>query len=101
MLPSYIEPLKNTFKDSNHIVVKNFDNDISNDLIESFNKAFKFWRKKTKGFKCYDSANSLISNFIFYYNFIKTHSSLNNLTPAQVCGINYTHQEKVNWFVKY
>ena len=35
-----------------------------------------------------------------YYNFIKTHSSLSNLTPAQVCGINYTHQEKINWFVK-
>ena len=36
-----------------------------------------------------------------YYNFIKNHSSLSNLTPAQVCGINYTHQEKVNWFIKY
>lgn len=53
-LPSYIEPIKNTFKDSTHIVVKDFDDDISN-----------------------------------------------NLTPAEVCGINYTHQEKVNWFIKY
>ena len=75
--------------------------DISNNLIESFNKRFKSWYKKIKGFKSYDSANSLISNFIFYYNFIKSHSSLSNLTPAQVCCINYTHHEKVNWFVKY
>lgn len=100
-LPSYIEPIKNTFKGPKHIVVKNFDYDISNNSIESFNKTFKSWYKKTKGFKYYDSANSLISSFIFYYNFIKTHSSLSNLTPAQVCGINYTHQEKVNWFVRH
>ncbi len=100
-LPSYREPVKNTFEGSSHIVVKDFSDDISNNLIESFNKTFKSWYKKTKGFKSYESANSLISNFIFYYNFIKNHSSLSNLTPAQVCGINYTHQEKVNWFIKY
>ena len=100
-LPSYREPVKNTFEKSTHIVVKDFDDDISNNLIESFNKTFKSWYKKTKGFKSFESANSLISNFIFYYNFIKSHSSLSGLTPAQVCGINYTHQEKANWFIKY
>lgn len=100
-LPSYREPVKNTFEGSTHIVVKDFSDDISNNLIESFNKTLKSWYKKTKGFKSYESSNSLISNFIFYYNFIKNHSSLSNLTPAQVCGINYTHQEKVNWFIKY
>ena len=40
-LPSYIEPVKNIFKGSRHIVVKDFTNDISNNLIESFNKTFK------------------------------------------------------------
>lgn len=100
-MPSYIEPIKNTFNDSNHIVVEDFTHDISNNLIEFFNKTFKSLYNKIKGFKSYDSTNSLISNFIFYYNFIKVHSSLSNLTPAQVCGINYTHHEKVNWFVKY
>ena len=100
-LPSYIEPVKNTFKESKHIVVKYFNNDASNKLIEPFNKTFKSWYKKTKGFKSYESSNSLISNFIFYYNFIKNYSSLSNLTHTQVCVINYTHQEKVNWFIKY
>ena len=73
-LPSYREPVKNTFEGSTHIVVKDFSDDISNNLIESFNKTLKSWYKKTKGFKSYESANSLISNFIFYYNFIKNHS---------------------------
>ena len=69
--------------------------------IISFNKTFKSWYKKIKVFKSFESANSLISNFIFYYNFIKSHSSLSNLTPAEVCGINYSHRDKINWFVKY
>ena len=73
----------------------------ANNLIESFNKTFKSWYKKIKGFKSFESTNSLISNFIFYYNFIKSHSSLSNLTPAEVCGINYSHRDKINWFVKY
>ena len=96
-----LPPVKNTFEKSTHIVVKDFDDDISNNLVEPFKKTFKSWYKKTKGFKSYEGANSLINNFIFYYNFIKSHSSLKNLTPTEVCGINYTHQEKVNCFIKY
>ena len=98
---SYIQPIDTTFDNTKHIQVESFRDDISNNLIESFNKTFKSWYKKVKGFKSFESANSLISNFIFYYNFIKSHSSLSNLTPAEVCGISYTHQDKVNWFVKY
>lgn len=97
---SYIEPIKYTF-DSEHIVVENFSDYISNNLIESFNKTFKSWYNNLKGFKDYQSANSIISTFVFYYNFIRKHSSLNNLTPAEVCGISCSHQEKVNWFIKY
>jgi transposase-like protein len=96
-LPSYIEAIKTTFNDTKHIRVESFCDDIS----KSFNKTFKSWYKKIKCFKSFESANSLISNFIFYYNFIKSHSSLSNLTPAEVCGINYFHREKINWFVKY
>lgn len=98
-LPSYREPIKQTFEDSKHIVVKSFMDDITNNLIESFNKTFKAWYKKTKGFKSFESANNLISNFIFYYNFIRKHSSLNHLTPAQVCGIYYNVQNASRWFI--
>lgn len=47
-LLSYREPVKNTFEGSTHIVVKDFSDDISNNLIESFNKTFKSWYKKPK-----------------------------------------------------
>lgn len=100
-LKSYNFPVKVIFPDSKHIVVKDFKDDISNNLIESFNKTFKSFYKKVKGFKTFDSANNLINNFIFYYNFIKSHSSLNGLTPGEVCGLEYSHQDKVDWFIKY
>ena len=64
-LSSYGELVKNTFGTYTHIVVKDFDDDISNNLIESFKKTFKSWYNKTKGFNSYKSANSLINNFIF------------------------------------
>ena len=101
VVKSYIEAINTTFCDTKHIRVESFSDDISNNLIESFNKTFKSWYKKIKGFKSFESANSLINNFIFYYNFIKSHSSLSNLIPAEVCGINYSHRDKINWFVKY
>lgn len=100
-LKSYEEAIKYTFYGSEHIVVENFSDYISNNVIEAFNETFKAWYNNLKGFKEELSANSIISNFIFYYNFIRKHSSLNNLTPAEVCGIKCSHQEKVNWFINH
>ncbi|MDU1539505.1 MAG: hypothetical protein E6902_07780 [Paeniclostridium sordellii] len=40
-LPSYIEVVKNIFKGSKYIIDEDFDDDISNNLIKSFNKTFK------------------------------------------------------------
>ena len=37
-----------------------------------------------------------IKKFDKYFNFIKSHSSLSNLTPVEVCGINYSHRDKIN-----
>jgi hypothetical protein len=39
-------------------------------------------------------SNNLISMFIFFYNFVRPHSSLNGLTPAQVAGLSLTTKEK-------
>ncbi|SHK26356.1 hypothetical protein SAMN02745912_02804, partial [Paramaledivibacter caminithermalis DSM 15212] len=38
--------------------------------------------------------NNLISMFVFFYNFVRPHSSLNGLTPAQVAGLNLNDKEK-------
>ncbi|KGG79396.1 integrase, partial [Caloranaerobacter azorensis H53214] len=77
-LPSYNIPVKVLFSSSEHIKVKSFKDDISNNLIESFFKTFKDWYKSKKGFNSFNSANNLIFMFIFHYNFVRIHSSLDN-----------------------
>lgn len=41
-----------------------------------------------------DITNNLISMFIFFYNFVRLHSTLNNLTPAQCAGSNLSKKRK-------
>ena len=77
-----------------HIRVQSFKDDISNNLIESFHHQFKAWYKTKQGFNSFDSANNLISMFVFFYNFVRPHSALNNLTPAQVAGLKLTKNQR-------
>ena len=72
--------------------------DINNNLIESFNKTFKAWYKAKKGFNSFKKANNLIYLFIFHYNFIRPHGSLNNCTPAEVAGFASDSFAKNSWF---
>jgi putative transposase len=77
-----------------HIRVESFKDDISNNLIECFNKQFKAWYKTKQGFNSYECANNLISMFVFFFNFVRPHSALSNLTPAQVAGLSLSKKEK-------
>ena len=92
-------PISMTYPNVKHHVYSSFSDDLNNNFIESFNKTFKAWYKTKKGFHSFYSALDLISNFIFYYNFIHKHSSLSNLTPANVAGIIYSDRELKNCFL--
>ncbi|KEH86804.1 hypothetical protein Z966_01995 [Clostridium novyi A str. NCTC 538] len=63
----YNQAVNAIFPDSKHIKVQSFQDDISNNLIFMF---------------------------IFYYNFIRPHSSLNQLSPVEVPGIKLNSIEK-------
>lgn len=91
---AYKVPAKSVFSDAKHIRVQSFKDDISNNLIECFNKQFKAWYKTKQGFSSLHSANNLISMFIFFFNFVRPHSALNGLTPAQVAGLKLTKKQK-------
>jgi len=91
---AYNVPVKSIFNSSKHIRVESFKDDISNNLIECFNKQFKAWYKTKQGFCSFDSANNLISMFLFFFNFVRPHSALNGLTPAQVAGLNLSKKLK-------
>lgn len=96
--PSYNKAVKSVLNVP-HIKVASFKDDISNNLIESFNKQFKAWYKSKQGFNSFQSANNLISMFVFFYNFVRPHSSLNNLTPAQVAGLNLSKRQKRKYYL--
>jgi len=87
-------PTKSIFGDAKHIRAQSFKDDISYNLIECFNKQFKAWYKTKQFFSSFESANNLISMFVFFFNFVRPHSALNGLTPAQVAGLNLPKARK-------
>ncbi|MBR6618868.1 MAG: IS6 family transposase [Clostridia bacterium] len=91
---AYKIPTKSIFEGAKHIRVQSFKDDISNNLIECFNKQFKAWYKTKQGFSSFRSANNLISVFVFFFNFVRPHSALNELTPAQVAGLSLSKKSK-------
>jgi len=91
---AYKVPVKSLFKNVTHIRVESFKDDISNNLIECFNKQFKAWYKTKQGFSSFSAANNLISTFVFFFNFVRPHSALNCLTPAQVAGLSLSKKQK-------
>lgn len=93
-LRGYNRSTKRALPKTKHIKVQSFADDISNNLIESFNKTFKAWYKSKLGFKDFNSANNMVFMFIYFYNFINPHSSLANLTPAQVAGAEYSDKAR-------
>ena len=90
---AYKVPTKSIFG-VKHIRVASFKDDISNNVIEAFNKQFKYWYKTRYGFNSFESANSMIMMFVFFYNFIRPHSSLSDLTPAQVAGFKCSQRQR-------
>jgi len=96
---AYVMAIKTYLPNAQHIQVEDFNADIPNNLIESFNKTFKSWYKTKCGFDSYINALSLISVFVFFYNYLRPHSSLSKLTPAQVAGLRYNPNPK-NIFAK-
>jgi hypothetical protein len=96
---AYQQPASLFFPQARHVRVEDFDDVVNNNVIEAFNGQFKAWYKPKRGFNSYESANRLIATYIFFYNFIRPHSSLNGLTPAQVAGAKCSEREQLFWFL--
>lgn len=96
---AYQQPASLFFPNAKHIRVEDFNDVVNNNVIEAFNGQFKAWYKPKRGFNSYESANQLIATYIFFYNFIRPHSSLNGQTPAQVAGVKCSEKERLFWFL--
>ena len=96
---AYLQPASLFFPDAEHIRVEDFSDLINNNVMEAFNGQFKAWYKPKRGFNSFESANRLIATYIFFYNFVRPHSSLKGLTPAQVAGVKYSELERIFWLL--
>jgi transposase-like protein len=96
---AYVEPVALFFNQARHIRVEDFDDWISNNLIESFHGQFKAWYHPKRGFNSFACANNLVAMYVFFYNFLRPHSALSGLTPAQVAGDSYSDKLRRHWLL--
>lgn len=96
---AYVEPVALFFGQAQHIRVADFNDWISNNLIESFHGQFKAWYHPKRGFNSFVCANNLVAMYVFFYNFLRPHSALSGLTPAQVAGDQYSDQQRRHWLL--
>ena len=96
---SYNFPIRALYENSLHHNYESFEDYLNNNFIESFNNTFKDWYKTKRGFKSFASALALITVFMFHYNFIRPHSSLKDVTPANVAGFQTNEDRINNWLL--
>lgn len=63
--------------------------------MERYNGILKSRTKTMLHLQNPKSVQSFVNGFNIHYNFIKPHSTLNNITPAQAIGVT---NKKFNWF---
>lgn len=61
---------------------------MSNNIIERFHNTLKERVKTTRWFKSHDGANNALDGFEIQYNFLRPHTALGGLTPAQKAGLD-------------
>ena len=98
-LAAYEQAIATFYPNAEHYCYKDFTDDKSNNTIEAFNKTFKGWYRTKKGFKAFTSSLGLITTYMFHYNFLRQHSSLNQLPPAIVAGANYSDMRQRQWLL--
>lgn len=74
--------------------------DISNNLIECFNKQFKAWYKTKQGFSSFESANNLISLFVFFFNFVRPPFCFKRSYPGSGRRFKFVKTKKTGVFAR-
>ena len=94
-LKAYLDGIELTFgSDTKHIQTKPFTIENNTNLIERFHGTLKSRTKVMQGLKNIKTAKLMTAGWLFHYNYIRPHESLNDKTPAQMAGIKYPYK---NW----
>lgn len=77
-----------------HIPVAGLTAELNTNLIERWHGTLKSRTKVMRGLKKPQSAKLFIEGWLFYYNYLRPHESLNDETPAKKSGIKVPFE---NW----
>ena len=74
--------------ETGHVIVKDFRDEINNNLLERFNGTFRNAIKAFRGIKAIRFLISFITSFMHHYNFIRPHTGkgLSGLSPVEATG---------------
>jgi transposase-like protein len=65
--------------------------------IERVNGTVKDRYKTMRGFKDLEAAGAFLEAFVVFYNFLRTHTGLRGLTPAQASGVHIPFPANDGW----
>jgi len=66
----------------------------TNNVVERLHGTLKDRLKPMRGLKSVDTAQTFLDGWFVFYNFLRSHQSLNGNTPARISGITI---EVENW----
>jgi transposase-like protein len=68
------------------VLVGKFSDKLSNNRIERYFNTFKPYYKRARGLKSFFPVTCFLTMHVVYYNFFRSHSALNNQSPAEAAG---------------
>jgi len=84
---SYKKAIKDELPESYHARIGGIPQKSYSYELERYHGTFREFDKVRRGFKSDKTAMNLVNNFKTYYNFLRPHTSLNRLTPAEASEI--------------
>jgi putative transposase len=89
-LRSYIEGIEQAYgSETEHRQGSPFDLENNTNLIERFHSTLKERTKVMRALRNKETTQTFTDGWLFYYNFLKPHMSLDNRTPAQEAKLAY------------
>lgn len=70
-----------------HLRLKDFETKPNNNIVERLNGTFRERTKVMRSFYDQVGANEFCTGMQVYYNYIRPHQAIGNLTPAQMANI--------------
>lgn len=92
---AYPEGIEQVFgADTKHIVTTPFERkEISTNIVERWNGTLKDRLKPMRGMDKSETHQLILEGFVFYYNFLRPHESLNGKTPAEAAKTSFPYKD--------